>query len=59
MEIKKEKDKNTLILTDAECNDLERILDNEERSQDEEIGNGWMKNFSPLIRSMFGKENNR
>ena len=46
---------NTTKLTNEEHDDLERILENEERTQDEDIDAGIMDDFSPMIKLFFQK----
>lgn len=41
----------TIVLTESEANDLERILENEHRDQQENADH-----FSPLIQVWFGEE---
>ena len=44
-------------LTEAERDDLDRILDNEERTQSEDIGNGIMDEYSPMVKQYLGESN--
>ena len=42
-------------LTEAERDDLDRILDNEERTQSEDIGNGIIDEYSPMVKQYMGE----
>ena len=43
-----------LFLTTEQLNDLERILDNEERSQEDDIENGIIDEHSDMIKYHLG-----
>ena len=42
-------------LTEAERDDLDRILDNEERIQSEDIESGIMDEYSPMVKQYLGE----
>ena len=48
----------TVTLTESEYADFERILENEHRIQGEMIENKQQDEWSPLMCSWFGEENN-